>query len=126
MTKKTAIALGLIVALIAGVAAIGLAVEPSSAIRSIAVESACPAAGCASGTCHGHEAIPEPDGVSEMLCPEAGCASVECHAWDSLTGRYHQASDMSLNVWILMPVALVLGLWMMTRSLSKGGRREEA
>lgn len=126
MTKKTAIALGLIVALIAGVAAIGLAVEPSSAIRPITAESACPAAGCASGSCHGYEAIPRPDGVSEMLCPEAGCTSVECHAWDSLTGRYHQASDMSLNVWILMPVALVLGLWVMTCSLSKGGRREEA
>ena len=45
-----------------------------------------------------------------MQCPEASCASVECHAWDSLATRYHQASDASLNVWVLMPVVLVVGL----------------
>lgn len=57
-----------------------------------------------------------------MMCPEAGCASVECHGWDSLIGRYHQASDMSLNVWILMPVALVLGLWLLVRRMGRPGR----
>ena len=58
-----------------------------------------------------------------MQCPEAGCASVECHAWDSLVGRYRQASDSSLNVWILMPVALVVGLVLLVKALSKGGAR---
>ena len=72
--------------------------------------------------CHGYDAVPEPDGHSEMRCPEAGCASVECHGWETLAGRYHQASDMSLNLWILMPVALVLGLWVVSRRLSKGER----
>ena len=57
-----------------------------------------------------------------MMCPEAGCTSVECHGWDSLIGRYHQASDMSLNVWILMPVALVLGLWLLVRRMGRPGR----
>ena len=69
--------------------------------------------------------MPEPDGVHEMVCPEAGCASVECHGWDSLIGRYHQASDMSLNVWILMPVALVLGLWLLVRRMGRTGRARD-
>ena len=56
------------------------------------------------------EEVPEPDGVHEMTCPEASCASVECHGWESLSSRYHQASDASLNLWILMPVALVVAL----------------
>ena len=73
--------------------------------------------------CHGFDAVPEPDGVHEMSCPEASCASVECHAWDSLVGRYRQASDASLNVWILMPVALVVGLVLLVKALSKGGAR---
>ncbi len=107
-------------------AAVGFALEPATAIQPITAESACPAAGCAGGQCHGFDAVPNPDGVHEMTCPEAGCASVECHAWDSLVGRYHQASDMSLNVWVLMPVALVLGLWGLTRALSRGGRNAEA
>lgn len=124
--KKKFAACAVVAALIAVVVAVGFAVEPTSAIRPIAAESACPAAGCANGACHGFADVPEPDGVTEMVCPEAGCASTECHAWDSLTGRYHQASDMSLNVWILMPVALVVGLWLLTRALSNGGRHEKA
>ena len=44
---------------------------------------------------------------------------MECHAWDSLVGRYRQASDASLNVWILMPVALVVGLVLLVKALSK-------
>ena len=48
---------------------------------------------------------------------EAGCASVECHAWDSLTTRYHQASDASLNLWLLAPAALVVGLVLIVRKV---------
>ena len=54
-----------------------------------------------------------------MACPEVSCASVECHAWDSLVGRYHQASDASLNVWVLMPVVLVVWLVLLVKALSK-------
>ena len=52
-----------------------------------------------------------------MTCPEAGCASVDCHAWDTLASRYHQASDASLNLWILMPVALVMALALIMRKV---------
>lgn len=78
--------------------------------QAITVSSPCPATGCASGSCHGFDDVPEPDGIHEMICPETGCASVECHAWNTLRGGYRQASDASLNVWILMPVALVVVL----------------
>lgn len=78
--------------------------------QEITPESPCPVVGCASGQCHGFDNVPQPDGVHEMTCPEAGCASLECHAWDTLSGRYHQVSDASLNLWILAPVVLVVGL----------------
>lgn len=120
--KKILCACAVVAAIFAGVTAVGFAVEPSSAIQPITAESSCPVASCASGACHGFGAVPEPDGVHEMVCPEAGCAATECHAWDSLTGRYHQASDMSLNAWILMPTVLVLALWLMVRRTGRGGR----
>lgn len=121
MPKKLLAALALLAAIAAAIAA-GFALAPDSAIRPIAADSPCPAAGCASGACHGFDAVPEPDGAHEMMCPEAGCASVECHGWNSLIGRYHQASDMSLNVWVLMPVTLVLGLWLLVRRAGRGAR----
>lgn len=121
MPKKM-LAAGVLVAFVFVVALVGFVAAPSTAIQPVAADSPCPATGCASGACHGFDAVPEPDGVHEMACPEAGCASVECHGWDSLIGRYHQASDMSLNVWILMPVALVLGLWLLVRRMGRGSR----
>lgn len=121
MVKKILVA-GVLVALVAVVAAAGFAVAPESGIRAIAADSPCPAAGCTSGVCHGFDAVPEPDGIREMSCPEVGCASVECHGWDSLIGRYHQASDMSLNLWILMPVAAALGLWVLVRRSGRADR----
>lgn len=33
---------------------------------------------------------------------------------------------MSLNLWILMPVTLVLGLWLVVHGLSKGERDASA
>lgn len=122
MTKKI-IAAATIVTLMLAVATVGCALAPSTAIQPIAADSPCPAAGCASGVCHGFDAVPEPDGIHEMACPEAGCASADCHGWESLIGRYHQASDMSLNVWILMPTLLVLSLWLMARRMGRGDRR---
>lgn len=124
MLKKL-VATAVLAALVGAVAMVGFAAAPSTAIQPIAADSPCPAAGCASDACHGFEAVPEPDGAHEMVCPEAGCASVECHGWDSLIGRYHQASDMSLNVWILMPVALVLGLWLLVRRMGRTGRARD-
>ena len=93
----------------------GMLAEPATGVRAIAAGSPCPAAGCASGTCHGFDDVPEPDGAHEMSCPEASCASVECHAWETLATRYRQASDASLNLWVLAPVALVAGLVLVVR-----------
>ena len=121
--RRKLIAAVVVAAVFIVVAAAGFAASSGSGLRPIAADSPCPAAGCASGECHGFGAVPEPDGVHEMVCPEAGCASVECHAWESLTGRYHQASDASLNMWILMPTVLVLGLWLLVRRSARGGAR---
>lgn len=89
----------------------GVAADSSvGMLQRIQPDSPCPATACASGECHGFDDVPEPDGVHEMACPEAGCASAECHAWETLIGRYRQASDASLNLWIVAPVALAVGL----------------
>ncbi len=95
----------------------GSLAEPSTGVARIEPDSPCPATGCASGACHGFDDVPEPDGVHEMTCPEASCASTECHAWNSLTTRYRQASDASLNLWVLAPVALVVGLVLIVRKV---------
>lgn len=96
---------------------VGVLIEPTSSFAPITAESPCPAVGCASGTCHGFDDVPEPDGIHEMSCPEATCASVECHAYESLVTRYHQASDASLNLWILAPVALIVALVLIVRKV---------
>ena len=96
----------------------GLLADPSTSVpQPIRADSPCPAVGCASGSCHGFDDVPSPDGVHEMICPEASCASVECHAWDTLAMRYRQASDASLNLWVLAPVAVVIGLVLIVRML---------
>lgn len=120
--RKYAIAATVFVGLVALVLGAGVLMEPRTAVLPVQADSPCPVTACASGECHGFGAVPEPDGVTEMVCPEAGCASAECHAWDALAGRYHQASDASLNLWILMPVALVVGLVALVRGLSRGDR----
>ena len=119
MVKKLAITLAVMLALGALVVGAGALARPGQAPLPVPIEesSPCPATGCASGSCHGFDDVPEPDGVHEMTCPEAGCASVECHAWDTLRGRYHQASDASLNLWILMPVAVVIALVLVVRKV---------
>ena len=124
--RKKALAAAVLAAVVALAAVAGLVAAPESGVHPIGPDSPCPAAGCASGSCHGFGAVPEPDGVHEMACPEASCASAECHAWDALVGRYHQASDASLNLWILAPTALVLVLWLLVRKSSREGRRAEA
>lgn len=85
--------------------------------QTLEATSPCPAVGCTSGQCHGFDNVPEPDGIHEMTCPEEGCASKECHAWDTLSSRYYQASDASLNLWVLAPAVLILGLVMLVKKL---------
>lgn len=120
--RKYAITAVVFAGLVALVLGAGALMEPRTAVLPVEADSPCPVTACASGECHGFGAVPEPDGVTEMGCPEVGCASVECHAWDTLAGRYHQASDASLNLWILMPALLVVGLVALVRGLSRGGR----
>lgn len=118
MAKRACVVLAMF--LVSGACVFGLGAAADSSVgfpRSIEASSPCPAAGCASGECHGFDDVPEPDGVHEMICPEAACASVECHGWDSLATRYHQASDASLNLWILAPVVLVVGLVLIVRKV---------
>ena len=109
----------LVAFLLAGacVLAAGAAAEPATGVRPIEADSPCPAVGCASGECHGLDDVPAPDGIHEMNCPEASCSSVECHAWDTLATRYRQASDASLNLWVLAPVVLVVALVLLVRKL---------
>ena len=113
---------------------LGAALEGDSGIHRIEPTSPCPVVGCVSESCHGYDAIPEPDGVHEMICPEVGCASTSCHAWETLQNRYHQASSTSLMLWILAPVVFVIALLFMmgafkgpkssTGSAKKGGDDE--
>ena len=117
MVRKLLLTLAAFLLACAAVYGAGSLAEPATGIAPIEAGAPCPAAGCASGECHGFDDVPGPDGVHEMSCPEAGCASAECHAWDSLVGRYHQASDASLNVWILAPVVLVVGLVLIVRKV---------
>lgn len=124
--KKYVITGAVFAALAVLVLGAGLLMEPRTAVLPVGADSPCPVTACASGECHGFGAVPEPNGVTEMACPEAGCASTECHAWDTLAGRYHQASDASLNLWILMPVLLAVGLMALVRGLSRGGCGERS
>lgn len=118
MMKKIIITIAVFALAGCAVFAAGAAADPSvGPPRPIAADSPCPATGCASGACHGFDNVPAPDGVHELTCPEASCASTECHAWEALGTRYHQASDASLNLWVLAPVALAVALVVLVRKL---------
>lgn len=118
MARKLALALAAFLLVGACVFAVGILIDPAvGAPQPIAADSPCPAVGCASGECHGFDNVPDPDGVHEMDCPKASCSSVDCHAWDTLATRYYQASDASLNLWILAPVVLVVGLVLLVRKM---------
>ena len=108
MKKIAVTAAVFLLAAVCSVGAVMLVQPEALSVRPITETSPCPVVGCASGSCHGFDDVPEPDG-----------ASVECHAWDSLTTRYHQASDASLNLWILMPVALVVALVGIVRKVGR-------
>lgn len=111
--KKLTVAVLAFVGMTVLVTILGCAAAGSSMPQRITAESPCPVTRCANGVCHGYENVPKSDGVTLMECPEVSCSSAQCHAWDTLVGRYHHASDMSLNLWVLAPalvsaVALVL------------------
>lgn len=118
MVRKVVITLVAFVAVGLCVFVAGALSDPSVGVpKAILPGSECPAVGCAGGECHGFDNVPQPDGVSEMKCPESECSSTECHAWDALESRYRQASDASMNLWIVAPVVLVVGLVLMVRKL---------
>lgn len=118
MVKKALLTFAVFVLVGGCVFVAGAAVDSTVGLpQRIEPSSPCPVTGCASGMCHGFDAVPEPDGVHEMTCPEARCAAVECHAWNTLSTRYYQTSDASLNLWVLAPVVLVAGLVLLVRKL---------
>lgn len=118
MIRKTLVTLAAFLLVGAAVFGAGMLADPSvGPPQAIAADSPCPATKCASGECHGFDDVPGPDGATEMSCPEAACASTECHAWDALATRYYRPSDMSLNLWVLAPVALVVGLVLLVKKV---------
>lgn len=118
LAKKFLIVLATFCLVVGVTLAAGNASAPGSVrVAALTEASPCPVTGCASGTCHGFDNVPEPDGTHELVCPESGCAALDCHAWEALTGRYHKASDASLNLWILLPTVLVVGLVLMLKKV---------
>lgn len=91
----------------------------TSNVASIAPESACPVTGCANGSCHGYDNVPEPDGATELTCPVTSCVSVECHAWSTLRSNYHQASDASLTLWIMIPSVILAAAALAARKVRR-------
>lgn len=120
MVKKSVITVVVFALVGACVFAASAAIDSSVSLpQPITADSACPVVGCASGVCHGFDNVPQPDGIHEMTCPETTCSSTECHAWGTLATRYHRASDASLNLWVLAPVVLIVGLVALVRKLSE-------
>jgi hypothetical protein len=94
-----------------------------AAPQIISAATPCPVAGCTQpdGKCHvlaSDPDAPTPDGSFEMACPRiSGCSSAECHAWERIASGHSKPSDISLNLWIIAPVALILGLVAMVRRM---------
>jgi hypothetical protein len=121
MTRKLLITL--IVFAIVGVLVFvaGRLASPAVALpEAITAGTPCPVAGCLQpdGACHSAAPAPVPDGSFEMLCPRVvGCADVDCHAWERIeaSSMRSKPSDASLNLWIIVPVVLVVGLVLLVR-----------
>lgn len=75
MKKIAVTAAVFLLAAVCSVGAVMLVQPEALSVRPITETSPCPVVGCASGSCHGFDDVPEPDGVHEMTCPEASCAS---------------------------------------------------
>ena len=115
MAKKAAVILSvfLFVGLLTVVAA-SLPLSDAPQLQAVTLESPCPVAACSNGSCHSYDDVPDPDGVTSLACPESSCSSTECHAWDSLINR-SQASDISLNLWIILPALIVAAVVLVAR-----------
>ena len=124
MVKKVIITLAAFAVIaVCAFSAVGMTDSSVSLPRQLTAETTCPVAGCTlDGACHDYSNVPAPDGVREMSCPEATCSSTDCHAWDSLVGRYHQASDASLNLWIMLPAAIVAAFIVVARKAGRNGK----
>jgi hypothetical protein len=86
--------------------------------EAITSTTPCPVVGCAQtdGACHAAKPAPVPDGSFEMSCPRVkGCSDIQCHAWDRIEATRYKPSDVSLNLWILAPVLLTIGLVLIVR-----------
>ena len=65
MVRKLAITLAAFALVCAVVLGAGALAEPATALRPVEAASPCPATGCASGECHGFDAVPGPDGAHD-------------------------------------------------------------
>ncbi|MDR1422505.1 MAG: hypothetical protein LBI64_06555 [Coriobacteriales bacterium] len=120
MPKKLLISFLLFVVVGALVFATGRLASPAVALPEMIVETTpCPVATCVQpdGACHAAAPAPIPDGTFAMSCPRVeGCADTSCHAWERIeTSLRSQPSDISLNLWIIVPVLLCVGLVALVR-----------
>jgi hypothetical protein len=122
MTKKLLITLAaftFMVVLVFG----AVAVTAPSAVglpKAIASDVSCPVAGCTQpdGSCHAASRYPMPDGSFKMTCPQVrSCVDVSCHAFERITVAA-KPSDISLNLWIVVPTVLIVGLVALVRKFS--------
>ncbi|MDR0500036.1 MAG: hypothetical protein LBG97_02155 [Coriobacteriales bacterium] len=81
-------------------------------------ETLCPVAKCTQpdGSCHASAAAPEPDGSFAMICPKVSCSEYSCHAWERVSSS-SKPSDAAMNLWIITPVVLVLGLIILVKKV---------
>jgi hypothetical protein len=122
MLKRLSITLVVFLAFGALIFGVGALVAPGSvALPAVIVaDTPCPVAGCTrtDGACHAAAPAPVPDGSFTMACPKfTGCFDTVCHAQDRLTTHYNRPLDASLNLWILAPVLLIVGLVLIVQKL---------
>ena len=115
--------LAVVGAVVVGAVGVGFAVAPDSGAaspdggRCLSGSRVARTVSCATDT----TPFPSPTGTARCAAPRLAAHRSSVMGGRRSRGRYHQASDMSLNLWILMPIVLVLGLWVaVSRRLSKG------
>ena len=78
MKKIAVTAAVFLLAAVCSVGAVMLVQPEALSVRPITETSPCPVVGCASGSCHGFDDVPEPDGVHEKL---------PAHRWSAMVGK---------------------------------------
>jgi hypothetical protein len=112
-----------VIFIVAAVAVFAIAAAATSSVKLPAVidaQTPCPVAGCTQpdGSCHAGNPSPIPDGSFSMSCPKVqGCSDISCHAGNRLSTHFNKPSDASLNLWILAPVILAMGLIFLVRKM---------